>query len=175
MKLQLAGCLTAALLFSAPALTSLHAQVQTSEPHPPMSSQRLEFDVSSLNGLTVHGEARGVEGLDYTAAVSISVHDNHSVLHRLFLDRNHNIYFGYNLEAWQVEGETAVHLRFSPLTSLSSFTGVDVSAYRPREMALPSDQTIDINTPFEVPLELSDSGGRVLRDKLSFHREEHMN
>jgi hypothetical protein len=162
MKSPLLSCLLAGASLLAAA--SLPAQ----QAAPEMSSQKLEFNVSSLNGLPVHGDARGVDGLDYTAAVSVTTHGGRSVLHRLFLDRNEHVYFGYDLEAYQVEGQPEVHLHFTPLSDLSSFSGVDVSDLTPRTLALPADETVSVNAPIDVPLEIDTGGNRVLRDKLTF-------
>jgi hypothetical protein len=160
MKRMLFGGL-AAVLLAAPALCAAQATA------PPMSHQTLVFDVSSLNGLPLHGEARGAEGLDYTAAVNITVEDSHSILHRLFLDRRHHVYFGYNLIAYpQQDGQ--VHLHFAPLTRLTSFSGIDSADFTFRSLPLPPDQTVSINSPVEVPLEIDAAGGRILRDKLTF-------
>jgi len=135
---------------------------------PPMSSQRLEFNVTSLNGLPLHGQARGIEGLMYTSAVSVTTMDGKSELHRLIIDETHHLYFGYDLEAFRVEGAQQVHLHFSPLSTLSSFRGIDVTNCRPGDLLTPPDQTVDINVSFEVPLERSPQGDTVLRDKLTF-------
>jgi hypothetical protein len=161
-KHRILGGLAVACILSAAAALSAQA------PQPAMSTTRLEFNVSSLNGLPVHGEARGAEDLNYSAAVSVTVTDSRSVLHRLFLDRNHKLYFGYDLEAYRVEGQDRVHLHFRPLSSLTSFAGIDVAGYTFRSLPLPPDQTIAVNTSLEVPLEVSTEGGKVLRDQLTF-------
>ena len=155
------GLAATVLLFA-----NLPVPAQNSQP--PMSTTRLEFNVSSLNGLPVHGEARGAEGLNYGAAVSVTVTDSRSVLHRLFLDKDHHIYFGYDLEAYKVQGQDQVHLHFRPLTSLTSFAGIDVTNFTFRSLELPADEAIPLNTPEEVPLEVNTGGGKVLRDKLTF-------
>ncbi|MES2394139.1 MAG: hypothetical protein V4555_21075 [Acidobacteriota bacterium] len=162
MKHVLFGSLAAAALLFAPISTPAQ------NPQPPMSTARLEFNISSLNGLPVHGEARGAENLNYGAAVSVTVTDSRSVLHRLFLDKNHHIYFGYDLEAYKVEGQDQVHLHFTPLSSLTSFAGIDVSNFTFRSLPLPPDQSVPLNAPEEVPLEINAAGGQVLRDKLTF-------
>lgn len=166
MKRIFAGCLSAAAFVCA--LSAAQAQ----EPQPPMSSQKLEFSISSLNGIPVHGDARGVQGANYSAAVSVTVYGQRSVMHRLFLDHDHHIAFGYDLEAFPVEGQPRIHLHFMPLSSLSSFQGVDASQYQMREMQLPADRDVAISEPVDVPLEVSAEGNRMLRDKLFFGARE---
>ena len=53
-----------------------------------------DFDINDLNGIPLHGEAGGVEGLDYTSAISVTVWQGHSELHHIIIDRNHKLYFG---------------------------------------------------------------------------------
>lgn len=161
MKRMLLGSLTTVFL-AVPTLSVAQAAA------PQMSTQRLVFDLTSLNGLPLHGEARGAEGLDYTAAVSVTVEDRHSILHRLFLDRRHHVYFGYDLVAYPLQGDTQVHLHFVPLAQLASFNGVDVADFHFRALALPPDQTVQVDTPVDIPLELDAAGGRVMTDKLTF-------
>lgn len=166
MKRILSGCFTVAAL--ALALSTAQAQ----EPQPPMSSQKLEFSISNLNGLPVHGDARGVQGANYSAAVSVTVYNQRSVMHRLFLDHDHHVAFGYDLEAFPVEGQPRIHLHFMPLSSLSSFQGLDASQYRMTEMQLPPDRDVAISEPVDVPLEVSAEGNRMMRDKLFFGTRE---
>ena len=133
---------------------------------PPMSSQKLDF-TTTLNGLPLHGQARGAEDLSYTSAISVSQYDGKTVLHRMIIDHNRHLYFGYDLMAYQVEGQMKVHLQFAPLTHVSSF-GVDLSQYTAVGLKTPPEQTAQINTPVEVPLEQDGTGNTLLRDKLTF-------
>jgi len=141
-----------------------HAQASL----PATSTTHTDFDISDLNGIPLHGIARGVEGLDYTSGIGVTVWHNHSELHRVIVDRTHHLYFGYDLEALKVEGSPQVHLHFTPLTDLSSINGIDLSLYARDAMTLPQDQNVAIGSNMEVPLERDQSGNTILRDHLNF-------
>jgi hypothetical protein len=162
MKRMLLGGLAAAALLFAGSAVRMHAQVVETSP------QKLEFSVNDLNGFPVHGETTGASGMSYTAAVSVTAYERHSVMRRLFLDKNNHLAFGYMLEAYQVEGQPAIHLHFVPLTSTESFAGVDTSEYKMVSMQLPPDQDAAVNQPVDVPLEVNDNGDRMLRERLVF-------
>jgi|HubBroStandDraft_4_1064222.scaffolds.fasta_scaffold321672_1 hypothetical protein len=132
------------------------------------SDSHVNFDISDLNGIPLHGEARGIPGLDYTSAIGVTIRENHSELHRIIVDRTHHLYFGYDLEALKVEGSPQIHLRFTPLTDLSSIHGIDLSLYTRGAITLPTDQTVAIGSNFEVPLELDQNGNTILHDHLNF-------
>jgi hypothetical protein len=132
------------------------------------SNSHVDFDISDLNGIPLHGEARGIPGLDYTSAIGVTIRENHSELHRIIVDRTHHLYFGYDLEALKVEGSSQIHLRFTPLTDLSSIHGIDLSLYTRGSITLPTDQNVAIGSNFEVPLELDQNGNTILHDHLNF-------
>ena len=143
---------------------SLRAQ----ESLPATSASHADFDINDINGIPLHGVARGVEGLDYTSAISVTVWNNHSELHRIIVDRTHKLYFGYDLEALKVEGSQQIHLRFRQLTDLASIRDFDLSLYTRGSMTLPGDQNVAIGANLEVPLELDQSNNVILRDHLNF-------
>jgi hypothetical protein len=159
MKLQLP---VLAMLLLGAALSQ--AQVSL----PPTSNSHVDFDVSDLNGIPLHGVARGSEGLDYTSGISVTEWNKHSELHRIIVDRTHHLFFGYDLEALKVEGSPQVHLRFTPLTDMSSIRGIDLSLYTRGAMTLQPDQNVPIGSNFTVPLEQDQSGNSILTDHLNF-------
>jgi len=139
-----------------------HAQVVVPGP------SQANFDIDDLNGIPVHGDARGIPNLDYTSAISVAVQGGYSVLHRMIVDRTHHLYFGYDLEALKVQGTSQVHLHFTPLTALGTMKGIDLSLYARGAMSTPPDKTVDIGAIDEVPLEQDQSGNTILRDHLNF-------
>ena len=66
------------------------------------------------------------------------------------------------------DGSPQVHLRFTPLTDLSSIHGIDLSLYARGAMSVPHDQNVSIGSNLEVPLEQDQSGNVILRDHLNF-------
>ena len=136
---------------------------------PPMSTRHYDFDISSLNGLTVHGEARGVAGIDYEPAVSITVAGGRATMHRLFLDRTHHLFLGYDLTAVPEPGTARVHLHFSRLTSLESFKGISIEGYAPSDRALfAAEQVVRQGEGMALPLEADRAGSTLLQDQLTF-------
>lgn len=133
----------------------------------PMATRSLEFNVSSLNGLPLHGAARGMQGLDYSAGASVGTVAGRTVLHRIFLDRSHRVYFGYDLIAIPSPGGHQVHLHFAQMIGLHGFN-VDPSAFRHVTITLPADETVPIDSPVRVPLEIDAQGTPLLLDTLTF-------
>ena len=87
----------------------------------PMSGRSLNFHVSGLGGYELDGSARGVVGLDYSAGASVTMMAGVPVLHRIILDRSHNLYFGYDLVVSNAPGAGKLRLHFAPLSDLSGF------------------------------------------------------
>ncbi len=136
---------------------------------PVMSTLHYDFDVSSLNGVPVHGEARGVNGLNFQPSVTVTVSGNRATLHRLFLDRTHHLYFGYDLLAVPEPGTARVHLSFSRLTDLAGFQGASTEGFLPGGRAVPfTDKAVRLGEPLTLPIETDDRGAVLLQDKLSF-------
>lgn len=133
---------------------------------PGMSTRSLGFHVSGLAGYELDGSARGVQGLDYSAGASVSVSAGVPILHRVILDRSHNLYFGYDLIASQTEGGR-VRLHFAPLSDLSGFHA-DFATFRRADLELPDDRTVDVGTPVDVPLESAGGAPPMLVDTLRF-------
>jgi hypothetical protein len=132
----------------------------------PLSMRSLDFDVSSLGGYAVHGVARGVEGLDYSAGASVTTPGNDILLHRVILDSSHHLYFGYDVEIFPSSLPGKVHVHFMPLSDLRGFH-FDASAFQPATIELPADKSVELGAPTEVPLETAD-GQTILRDTLTF-------
>lgn len=142
----------------------LPAQQQLSLPSAPRS---FVFDVSELNGFSIHGAARGVAGLDYSAGVSVSTPGSLPVLHRVILDRTHGTFFGYDLLVMPVDGGNRAHLHFAPLSDRRGFS-IDLEVFHPAMIDLPADETVPLATPVDVPLERNAQGQLLLRDQLIF-------
>lgn len=143
---------------------SLHAQGTTIVV--PMAPRSLAFDVSSLNGFAVHGEARGAADLDYSAGASVTDVNGAPLLHRLFLDRTHHLYLGYDLYIAPADDPQHVRVHFTPLSDLSGFQ-FDQSAFVLRPVSLPADGTVAIGEATDVVLETS-ADSVILRDQLRF-------
>lgn len=134
-----------------------------------MSARKSTFDVSLLNGVPLHGETRGANGIDYQAVVAVTVNGSVSTLHRLVLDRTHHTWFGYTLFADRVAGSSQIHLHFGQLRGFSMFQGVDLTGFQPGIPPAPlADKTVEVGVPVTLPLERDSDGNELLQDTLNF-------
>jgi hypothetical protein len=155
----------AALLFP----LCLPAQQVTQQLQLPMASHTLGFHITDIGGFDIVGDARGVEGLDYSAGASVSTPHDLPVIHRVILDRSHHLYFGYDLTLTHGDNMAHVKLHFAPLSDLRGFH-FDASAFQPGSMDVPEDRIVNPGDPTEVVLELDAKGGTMLRDTLTVTR-----
>lgn len=142
---------------------------QTSSGVTEVSARKSTFDVSVLNGVPLHGETRGANGLEYQAVVAVTVDRGVSTLHRLVIDRTHHLYFGYTLFADRVAASPDIHLHFGQLRSFSMFQGVDLTGFDPGRSPAPlTEKTVEVGVPITIPLEIDPQGSELLTDTLNF-------
>lgn len=167
--------MTRLVLFSLAALLALSPAPPQSQPPQqqppltlvlPLSPLSLDFRASAVNGFTISGVAKGTEGLDYSAGVSVTTPESLAILHRVILDRTHNQYFGYDLVVMRADDPGHVHLHFARLSDLRGF-GFAADQFQPVGMDLPLDETAAFGDPVDVPLEHNARGGVLLHDRLT--------
>jgi hypothetical protein len=141
---------------------------------PTLSSKHYDFGISSLNGVAVHGEARGTDSLDFQPSITVTVTGNRATMHRLFLDRTHRLYFGYDLLVVPDADTGRIHLSFSRLTNLSSFQGINVEGYTPGGHVVPfTEKTLAAGEPLVLQMEIDSHRVTVLQDTLVFGPAQH--
>ncbi len=163
-----AAILVVALGSYLPTVATSQAE-RRSDDHGAMDTRHATFDISSLNGVPVSGKTNARPGLDYEAAVSVTVEHKLVTLHRVIVDRTRGLYFGYDLVVERVTNQPLVHLHFAPLSSLQTFKGIQFDSLSPGVSPAPlQDKTVDLNAHVALPLENAQDGTALITDELRF-------
>ncbi|MDQ2924516.1 MAG: hypothetical protein M3R43_03015 [Acidobacteriota bacterium] len=168
MRYMIAAILAIAIAFLQPPMANPQAE-RHAEDHNSIDTRHATFDISSLNGVPVSGRTNARPGLDYEAAVSVTVEHKLVTMHRVIVDRSRGFYFGYDLVVERVTNQPLVHLHFAPLSSLETFKGIQFDSLSPGASPAPlQDKTVDFNAHVAIPLENAQDGTALITDELRF-------
>ena len=132
----------------------------------PAPNHTIEFRANHVAGFDIHGQARGAPALDYSAGVSVTTLDDGPVLHRLFLDRTHRTFFGYDLRVVPTPEGTRVRLHFAPLSDIRGFQ-FDKAGFRQADIPIPPDAMVAPGDPADIPLLTGLNGAVTLHETLT--------